>query len=600
MHSKSFVSNVTHLSALLQTHLSQSHLLQIHARIIYLGAHQHNLIATRLIGRYPFHIALKVFDHLHSPNIFPFNAVIRILGQENDQSFLAFSYFKLLKQHSLFPNDFTFSFLLKSFIHSNNADYLKQVHTQIIKVGFLNDPAVCNGLLAIYVKGTKDFFSARKVFDEMPDRSTAVSWTCLLDGYAKSSLSEEALDLFQLMVKNKVIPENGTLVSILSACAKLDMGDIENWIRIFTDSIQSYDHVSNDSVNIVLTYLYGKWGKVNECKEAFDRIGHKGKRSVVSWNAIIGAYVQNGCALEALNIFRMMIDYSYVNPNHVTMVGVLSACSQVGDLDIGVWVHEYMKTRNRENVLQTNSYLATAMIDMYCKCGELSRAKDVFRSLQSKDVISYSVMIMGLAVNGEGDEALRVFYEMLESGFSPNSGTFLGILSACCHSGLLDVGRQIFQDMNTKYSVSPQLEHYACYIDLLSRVGRIEEALDVAKAMPFKPNNFVWGALLGGCLLHFRGKLTEDISRRLIEVDPQSSAGYVLLSNALARDHEWGKVSGLRRFMKETGVKKHRGCSWISIDGNVHEFLSGPCYHFEVSSISTMLGWLLKEMKLPS
>ncbi|KAK9688994.1 hypothetical protein RND81_09G026700 [Saponaria officinalis] len=436
----------------------------------------------------------------------------------------------------------------------------------------------------------------------MPEKSSVYSWTCLIDGYAKSGLSEKALRLFLQMVQRNVIPDNATMVSVLSACAKLDVRSIESWVTMFTDSVEDDCHISctNDSVNTVLSYLYGRWGKIDESRESFDKIGDVGKRNVVAWNSMIGAYVQNGCAMEAINLFRAMIDYPYVKPNHVTMVSVLSACSQVGDIDLGIWVHEYFKSRGREDILRSNSFLATAMIDMYCKCGNLSKAKDVFRSMISKDAISFSVMIMGLAVNGEGHEALKLFSEMLECGSRPNGGTFLGVLSACSHSGFLDVGRQVFQDMETKFSVSPQLEHYACYIDLLARVGRIEEALDVAKSMPFKPNNFVWGALLGGCLLHFKGKLTHEISKRLIEVDPQNSAGYVMLSNALAHDREWSEVSGLRRLMKDKGVKKHRGCSWISIDGVVHEFLAGPCAHPELACISRLLDWLLMEMKLSS
>ncbi|XP_021761471.1 pentatricopeptide repeat-containing protein At2g29760, chloroplastic-like [Chenopodium quinoa] len=603
MYLKSNSPDFFELYNLLQGHnISRCHLLQIHARIICLGAHQHSHIATRLIGRYSLPIALRVFKQLRAPRIFPFNAIIRILSEEKSQSSLTVSFFKRLKQQPLFPNDFTFSFLLKACIHSGNADYVSQFHTQIMKAGFLGNSAVCNGLVAAYAKGLKDFISAHKVFDEMPEKNMVFSWTCLIDVYAKSGLSEKALQLFFLMVKGNMTPENETMVSVLSACSKLDIGELENWIEKLTDTVKDYGPVSStgDSINMVLTYLYGKWGNVDKSKEAFDRIGDNGKTSVVAWNAIIGAYVQNGCALEALSLFKVMIDNPYASPNHVTMVSILSACSQVGDIDLGIWVHEYMKSRGRENVLCTNSFLATAMVDMYCKCGDLSRAKKVFQSLLSKDVISYSVMIMGLAVNGEGQEALTLFNEMLDCGLCPNSGTFLSILCACCHSGLLEVGRQIFQDMKIRFSISPQLEHYACYIDLLARVGHIEEALDVAKSMPFKPNNFVWGALLGGCLLHFKGKLTQDMSRKLIEVDPQNSAGYVMLSNSLARDHEWSEVSGLRQLMKEQRVKKHRGCSWICIDGLVHEFLAGPCSHPYVASINGMLGFLLKEMKLPS
>ncbi|KAH9603193.1 hypothetical protein KSS87_021913 [Heliosperma pusillum] len=602
MYSKSLASSFPNLATLLKGRLSQRHLFQIHAQIFCYGAHHDNLIVTRLIGHYPLPVALLVFDQLQTPNIFPFNAIIRIVAEGKAQPSLAISFFKRLKQHSLFPNDFTFSFLLKACATCSNPLYVKQIHAEVTKCGLIYNSAVCNGLLVSYGKGVRDLVLALNMFNEMPDKSSIYSWICLIDGYAKSGLSEKALKLFLEMVQKKVIPDNATMVSVLSACAKLDVAGIENWVRMFKDSAKDDCLVSStsDSVNNVLSYLYGRWGKIEESREAFDKIGDVGKRNVVAWNSIIGAYVQNGCAVEALSLFKVMIDYPYVTPNHVTMVSVLSACSQVGDIDLGIWVHEYFKSRGREDILRSNSFLATSMIDMYCKCGDLSRAKQVFLSMLTKDVISYSVMIMGLAVNGEGHEALRLFSEMLDCGSRPNGGIFLGVLCACSHSGFLEAGRQIFHDMKTKFSVSPQLEHYACYIDLLARVGRIEEALDVAKTMPFKPNNFVWGALLGGCLLHFKGKLTQDISKRLIEVDPQNSAGYVMLSNSLAHDRDWGEVSGLRRVMKDKGVKKHRGCSWISIEGIVHEFLAGHSSHPELACISSVLDGLLNEMKLPS
>ena len=598
MNLKHLASDFTSLSALLQGRLTESHLLQIHAHIFRLGAHQDNLVATRLIGHYPLQIALRVFNQLQAPNIFPFNAIIRVVAEKKAPSCHAISYFRLLKRQSLCPNDLTFSFVLKACIHSSHVVHVDQVHTQIVKVGYLSDSAVCNGLLAVYAKGRKNMTVAHKVFDEMSDKSTVHSWTSLIDGYAKSGLSEKALELFRLMVKENVRPDNETMVSVLSACARIDTQDLGNWIRNFTESIEDDGLVTctNDPVNMVLSYWFGKWGKMEKSREAFERIGDTGKRSVVAWNAIIGAYVQNGCALEALSLFREMVDYPYVTPNHVTMVSALSACSQVGDIDVGTWIHEYMKFQGRNDILRTNSFLATALIDMYCKCGALNKAKEVFQSIHLKDVISINVMIMGLAVNGEGHEALKLFYEVLECQLHPNGGTFLGVLCACCHSGFVDVGRQIFRDMRAKFSIQPQLEHYACYIDLLARSGAIEDALKVAKSMPFKPNNFVWGALLGGCLRHFGGKLTQDISTRLIEVDPESSAGYVMLSNALAHDSEWREVSGLRKVMRDKGVKKQRGCSWISLNGVVHEFLAGPCSHPEVLCITSLLNGLLKEM----
>ncbi|KAG6652205.1 putative pentatricopeptide repeat-containing protein At3g08820 [Carya illinoinensis] len=591
----------TNLSALLQGHILHFHLLQIHAQVFRVGAHQDNLIATRLIGQYPSHIALRIFHQLRDSNIFPFNAIIRVLAEEGLFS-SAISIFKTLVQRSLSPNDFTFCFLLKACFWSRNALYVKQIHAHVVKLGFLGDSFVCNGLLAVYAKGIKDLGAARKVFDEMPDKSVVCCWTSLLAGYAQSGQTDEVLRFYLMMVQLNLQPEKDTLVSILSACSNLEIVDIEKWVLSLTETDKRADskNSAREAVNTVLMYLFGKWGKLEKSREIFDKIVDTAKRSVLPWNAMIGAYVQNGCPMEALSIFRKMVEDSSCKPNHVTMVSVLSACAQIGDLDLGKWVHEYMKSEGTKGIIGSNKILATAFIDMYSKCGSLERAKEVFDQMSSQDVVSFNAMIMGLAVNGEGEEALRLFFRMQEFGVQPNAVTFLGVLYACCHSGLLEKGRQIFLDMTSNFSISPQLEHYACYIDLLARVGYVEEALKVVFSMPFEPNKFVWCALLGGCLLHFKVDLARYVSRRLVEVDPGNSAGYVMLANAFAVDRRWGDVSALRLVMREKGVKKQPGRSWISINGVVHEFLVGSPSHPHINSIYHTLNGLMKQMKVAS
>lgn len=242
--------------------------------------------------------------------------------------------------------------------------------------------------------------------------------------------------------------------------------------------------------------------------------------------------------------------------------------------------------------------LATALIDMYCKSGSLERAKEVFHQLINKDVISFNAMIMGLAVNGKGDEALKLFAQMQEVDIRPTTGTFIGLLSACSHSGFLEQGRQIFIEMTTRYLILPSLEHYACYIDLLARAGHFEDALEVVSTMPFEPNNFVWSSLLRGCLLHSKFELAQYVSKKLVEVDPENSAGYVMQANSFATDLQWDDVSALRWFMREKGIRKQPGQSWISIDGIVHEFFSATKSHPYVDLLYNTLNVLEKQMKL--
>ncbi|KAJ8768928.1 hypothetical protein K2173_023923 [Erythroxylum novogranatense] len=590
----------TCFSTLLQGRVSHSHLLQIHARVFRLHLSQDNLIATRLIGHYPHGIALRVFSQLKKPNLFPFNAIIRVSaygGHFADSFFI----FRKLKRCSLPPNDLTFSFILKSCLQSEEALHVEQIHTHVWKMGYCRDPFLCSGLIAIYAKARKNFaVYGLKVFDQISDKSMVFCWTTLMAGFAQSGQSQEVLRLFCLMVKENVKPEDDTMVSVLSACSNLDVALIENWITILSEFVKDFEGSCCDSVYIVLVYLYGKWGMIERSKESFDRITSNGKRRVLSWNSMINAYVQNGFPLEALDLFRIMVQDPNNRPNHVTMVSVLSACAQIGDLDLGIWVHEYMKSEGRRSVIESNKVLATALIDMYCKCGSLEKAKEVFDEMALKDVVSFNAIIMGLAVNGKGHEAIELFSRMQEFSLRPNAGTFLGLLCACSHSGLSDRGRQIFIDMRSRFFIHPKLEHYACYIDLLAREGHVEEALDVAASMPFKPNNFVWGALLGGCLLHSRLDLAQNIYSRLLEVDPDNSAGYVMLANVLAGDQRWTDVSSVRWFMREKGVKKQPGCSWIGVEGIVHEFLAGSPWHPQIEIIYQTLHELSKKMRVAS
>ncbi|KAF7811011.1 WD repeat and FYVE domain-containing protein 3 [Senna tora] len=600
--SPSFFSN---LSALLQGHISRSHLLLVHSRIFRVGAHQDNLIATRLIGHYPSHISLRVLNQLQNPNIFPFNAIIRVMADEGHFSH-AFYMFKNLRRRSLLPNDLTFSFLLKACFWSKHVHHVQQVHTHILKMGFLNDSFVCNGLVAVYAKGFNNLASARKVFDEIPDRSVVNCWTSLIRGYAQLGQSEEVLQLFYLMIQQNLHPQNDTMVSVLSACSNLKIPSIEKWGVMFLELLNNThpEEIFHDSINTILVYLHGKCGRIEKSTERFYQISATGKRRLLPWNAMMNAYVQNGLCLEGLNLFRMMMEEQIITPNHVTMVSVLSACAQIGDLDLGMWVHEYIKSTGQKDIIESNRNLATTLIDMYSKCGNLERAKEVFENTVSKDVVLFNAMIMGLAINGEGEDALRLFYKMPECGLKPNAVSFLGVLCACSHCGLVERGRQIFKDMTTTVmmnsSNSPRLEHYACYIDLLARGGMLEEALEVVNCMPFKPNNFVWGALLGGCLVHSRAELAQEVSMRLVEADPHNSAGYVMLANAFASDKHWSDVSALRLEMREKGIQKQPGCSWISLDGYVHEFLVGCLSHPQIEAIYHTLNVLLKHMKVPS
>ncbi|PKU63869.1 pentatricopeptide repeat-containing protein At3g12770 [Dendrobium catenatum] len=586
------ISELKALTALIRSTLHSTHLLQILARVFHLGAHQNNFLVTVLIGRLRLpEQVINLLRLLHRPNILPFNASIRILSDSSPSK--AVSLFLSLKHLSLSPNDFTFSELFRACSFSRNAFHVFQLHAQVTKSRYSSDPFVCNALLSAYAKGVGLLAYARKLFDEMPEKGMVCRWTCLIAGHAQFGDGEDAISLFIDMIEENFIPEDDAMVSVLSACSSLEGAKAHKWLRI----VEEYSN--KDSAIIVLIYLYGKLGRVEESRDLFEKMRKResGRVSIVAWNAMITSHVQNGEPIEALNIFHCMLSHSTPKPNHVTIASILSACAVVGDLNLGRWAHEYMKFSGGHGILQSNKILGTAFIDMYCKCGSLKEAKQVFDRMVLKDVVSFNAMIMGLAINGEEMVALRVFSDMEKLNIVPNDGSFLGLLCACTHSGMVDEGRLIFTDMQRKYSISPKLEHYACFTNLLARAGFIEEALEVVKTMPIEPNGLVWGSLLGACLVHFKVDVAHEVARRFFDADSENSAGYVMLSNVYAVDRNWEDIEELRRLMKVRGVRKQRGCSWISINGTLHEFHAGCSLRSQMEMIYCMLNSLSGELR---
>ncbi|XP_020582350.1 pentatricopeptide repeat-containing protein At1g08070, chloroplastic-like [Phalaenopsis equestris] len=586
------ISDLKALTALIRSPLHSTHLPQILARVFCLGAHQNNFLATLLIGRLRLpEQSINLLRLLHRPNILPFNAAIRILSDSSPSSSL--SLFLSLKRLPISPNDFTFSELFRACSLSRNALHVFQLHAQVTKSSYSSDPFVCNALLSAYAKGVGHLSYARKLFDEMPDKSMVCAWTCLIAVYARSGAIEEAILLFIDMIKGNLMPEDDTMVSILSACSGMESGKVDCWLRILEE------YSSRDSAIVVLIYLYGKLGRVEESRVLFEKTRKRenGTVSIVAWNTVISVHVQNGEPIEALNLFLCMLNSSTPNPNHVTIVNMLSACAMVGDLKLGKWAHEYMKHGVSKGILESNKIVGTAFIDMYSKCGSLKEAKQIFDRMASKDVVSFNAMIMGLAMNGKEEAAMKLFSDMEKSNVKPNDGTFLGLLCACTHSGMVDQGRLIFNDMQKKYLISPKVEHYACFTDLLARADFIEEAIQVVRSMPMEPTGLVWGTLLGACLVHFKVDVAHDFARRFLIADSENSAGYVMLSNAYAVDQNWEDIEELRRLMKVRGVRKQPGRSWISINGVLHEFQAGFSSCSPVEMINCLLNSLCGELR---
>lgn len=470
--------------------------------------------------------AHSLFARVGVPSSFIWNTMIRAHASSGDPA-AALLLFRRMLHSPAVPDKFTFPFVLKACNSLRAAEEARQVHAYALKSGLDSDIFVANTL--IHGLASAGFtMEARKLFDRMMHRDP-VSYNALISAYVEQGLMADARDLFDTM------PERTT----------------ETW-------------------NFVISG-YVKLGLVDEAMELFTAMPVK---DVVSWNAMITGLIREGLFYEALALFREM-QISEVRPDGCTLVNVLSACAQAGALAQGVWLHAYAS----KNGVRVDGFLATALVDLYSKGGCVEKALQLFNGALKKDVSTWNSMIYGLGSHGRGEHAVFLFRHMLAEGFSPNATTFLSVLSACSHNGLLDEGRTIFYQMVEEYSVEPAVEHYGCLVDLLGRAGLLKEAEDLIDSVPFKADaSVLWESLLGASVRHGDLARAELAAKRLLDSCPRESSTFVQLSNAYAAMSRWDDARRVRLMMNIKNIRKEPGCSSIVVDGVVHEFLAGSCF----------------------
>lgn len=420
---------------------------------------------------------------------------------------------------------FSLPAVLKACSKSRALEEGRQVHGQILKTQFLFDPYVANALLRMYSElGQVEL--AQRVFDKMPQRDQ-ISWNSLITGYLRVGEIELAHGLFN------EIPER----DLVSCNAMIDG--------------------------------YGKSGKCELAEEVFRTMHHK---DVVTWTSMISGYVCNHHPKEALGLFREMLNQG-IRPDAPALVSVLSAIADLGFVEEGKWVHTYISTNK---IKLSSGFIASALIDMYAKCGHIEHAYHVFENIAHyKNIGDCNCMISGLAMHGLGHEALEVFLDMSRKEIKPDEITFLGLLSACNHGGLVYQGRYCFELMQEEYKLVPKIQHYGCIIDLLGRVGKLEEAVDVIQNMPMEADVIVWKAVLSACTRLGNVAIGESAALKAINLAPEDSSCYILLSNLYAKVGRWDDVGKVRLMMNQRGVQKIPGSSSVLVNGTVHEFLVG-------------------------
>ncbi|KAG6511656.1 pentatricopeptide repeat-containing protein At5g16860-like [Zingiber officinale] len=447
-----------------------------------------------------------------------------------------------------------------------------------------------------------DFDHALELFKKMTKENIAlnvVTWSAVISGYAQRGHGHEALDVFRQMQFSGSEPNAVTIISLLSACASV--GAISQGMETHAYSLRkclltwdnSYCDAEDLMVQNALIDLYSKCKNFKLARSLFDSIPLN-ERTVVTWTVMIGGYTQHGDANDALGLFSQMLLQSHSVPNVFTISCALMASARLSALRLGKQIHAYVI---RNSIQGTMLFVANCLIDMYSKCGDVDAAQTVFNVILDKNFVSWTSLMTCYGMHGYGKGTLHLFEEMQKAGFVPDGITFLVVLYACSHSGMVDEGLEYFDSMSKKYGVAAKAEHYACVIDLLARAGRLEKAWEMIKTMPMEPTSVVWVALLSACRIHSNVELGEYALHKLLELEPGNDGAYTLLSNIYANAGRWKDVASIRSLMKKQGVKKRPGCSWIQEKKGTVSFFVGDRSHLRSKEIYELLASLIERIK---
>lgn len=560
----------------------------VHGLAVKLGLTRELMVNNALVDMYAkcgfLSEAQILFDKNNNKNVVSWNTIIGAFSMAGDVC----GTFDLLqkmqmKEEEMKPNEVTVLNVLTSCSEKSELLSLKELHGYSLRHGFDNDELVANAFVVAYAKCGSEI-SAENVFHGMDSR-TVSSWNALICGYAQNGDHLKALDYFLQMTHSDLEPDLFSIGSLILACTHLKSLHRGKEIHGFVIR----NGLEGDSfTGISLLSLYMHCEKSSSARVLFDEMEDK---SLVSWNTMIAGYSQNKLPIEAIVLFRRMFSIG-VQPCEISIVSILSACSQLSALRLGKETHCYAL----KAILTNDAFVACSIIDMYAKCGCLEQSRRVFDRLKDKDVTSWNAIIGGHGIHGYGKEAIELFEKMLALGHKPDTFTFVGILMACNHAGLVENGLKYFSQMQKLHAVKPKLEHYACVVDMLGRAGKLDDAFKLIIEMPEEADAGIWSSLLRSCRTYGALKMGEKVAKTLLELEPDKAENYVLVSNIYAGSEKWDDVRMMRQRMKERGLQKEAGCSWIELGGNIHSFVVGDNMLPEWEEIRGMWGRLEEQI----
>ncbi|OIW15422.1 hypothetical protein TanjilG_12276 [Lupinus angustifolius] len=562
--------------------------MELHGLALKLGLCEELKVNNSLIDMYSkcgyLCKAQVLFDRNVNKNVVSWNSMIS--GHSKDGN--CFRTFELLRkmqrEEKVTVDGVTLLNVLPACLDESQLPSLKELHGYAIRHDFQNDELVANAFVAAYAKcGSLNYTEC--VFFHGMKTKTVSSWNALIGAYAQNGFPQKALDMYFLMKDSGLDPDFFTVGCLLLACARLKF--LRNGKEVHGFMLRRGLEL-DEFIGISLLSLYIHCAKTLLAKVYFDKMVTK---NVVCWNTMITGFSRNELPYESLNMFRRMVS-SGTQPHEIAITGVLGACSQMSALRLGKEVHCYALKAH----LTEDKFVTCSLVDMYAKCGCMEQSQNIFDRVNVKYEASWNVIIAGYGINGHGLKAIELFELMQRSGCRPDSFTFIGVLTACNHAGLVTEGLKYLGQMQSLYKIKPKIEHYSCVVDMLGRAGQLNEALKLLNELPYEPDSRIWSSLLSSCRNYGDLDVGEEASKKLLELGPDEAENYVLLSNLYAGLGKWDEMRKVRQRMKEIGIQKDAGCSWIEIGGKVYRFLVGDGSVLELKQIQKT--WSKLEKKI--
>ncbi|KAJ0966078.1 hypothetical protein J5N97_027216 [Dioscorea zingiberensis] len=563
--------------------------LRLHAHMITCGVLIHNTyLNTKLCAMYAASgdmvAARVIFDGIVLKSSFLWNVMVRGYAC-NGFSLDSLVLYREMLSFGRRPDNFSYPFALMACGDLLLVEVGERIHGEVVVSGFESDVYVGNSLVSMYSK-FGEMGIARNLFDRMPKRDVT-SWNTVISGYVKNKYPDMALTVLSLLSRSDLRMDRATLVSVLPACA--DLGAVKQGKEIHAYILRNGMEFDAFLTNALIdVYINSKF--IIGARQLFERMS---EMDIVSWNSLISGSAHHGDPMECLKLFCQMNSEGAVVPDAITLIAVLGACDRISALQFGRITHAYLAKKGFDKEFT----VATALIDMYAKCGSLSCSHHAFDEMDSKNLISWSTMVSGYGLHGRGREAVSCFTEMKAKGLVPDRVAFTSVLSACSHAGLVNEGKELFYQMSTEYLIKPTIEHYSCMVDLLGRAGQLEEAYKFIMDMEVRPNADVWAAFLSSCHIHRNVELAEIAALHVFHLNPKRIGPYISLSNIYAIENRWGDVDRVRTAMRRNGLRKPPGCSFVELNMEIHRFMVGDKSHPQSKSIYAKLNEIRRQLK---